>query len=346
MLATAPLPEQIVHSLVPAYLTTEERGLDMDKARSRGVGGTDIPKLLSVSPWGTPFDVWASKTGRSSRGGPASDEAEAGLFMEPFILRKFAQRYAVLDLWTPRVRFRDSREPWVTADPDALFTVNGQLVGADAKTRSPFKRKEWGDEGSDVVPPDEYCQCQWYMEVFDAEWWYLPVSFDRRIETFVLRRDRAFGEEARQLVRDFWHNHVMADTPPLPMVGKSAKHYLETTWPANINPVRDASESEVELARAWLGKRQERDRAAAALEDIENQLKASIGDADGIQGPGWKFTYKRSKDSEVTDFAAMLEELLVLHPELAEEARRLRESNTMTRPGARRFLPSKQFEVV
>jgi predicted phage-related endonuclease len=34
-------------------------------ARRLGIGGSDIGALLGASPWSTPLDVWADKTGQA-----------------------------------------------------------------------------------------------------------------------------------------------------------------------------------------------------------------------------------------------------------------------------------------
>ena len=36
------------------------------KERKRGVGGSDVGKVLGVSEWGTAVDVWLEKTGRTA----------------------------------------------------------------------------------------------------------------------------------------------------------------------------------------------------------------------------------------------------------------------------------------
>ena len=64
------------------------------KERKRGVGGSDVGKVLGVSEWGTAVDVWLEKTGRTA----PVEQSEAMWFgneMEDAVARRYAAETGV-----------------------------------------------------------------------------------------------------------------------------------------------------------------------------------------------------------------------------------------------------------
>jgi hypothetical protein len=68
----------------------------------------------------------------------------------------------------------------------------------------------------------------------------------------------------------------------------------------------------------------------------ENLLKSYMGDASAIPGIA---TWKNNKDSETTDWRAVVSELATLID--GAKVACIIEANTSTKPGARVFRPSK-----
>ena len=330
--------------IIPPYLETIPRDeVNLDRTRAVGLGGTDIAAILGVSRFKTPFEVWAKKTGQAVST-TMSEEAEAGIYMEPFLLGRY-QRVTGTRVVAPQVMFRDRREPWVIANPDGLFmTADERLAGVDAKTRSPFKRGEWGEAGSGNVPPDEWCQAQWYIEVFGSPWWHLWVSFDRRSELFLVPRDAAWGREARAFAAKWWQRHIIEGEMPTPITGGAAADVLRARFPDARNPLRGATEEEEALARNYAAARDRYNAASAALEAAENALKFAIGDSEGLRGAGWSVSWRSAAGRTTTDREAVLRILLSTHPELSDEIERLIAEQTSQAPSTRRFKPSAVFE--
>ena len=60
-------------------------------ARRAGLGGSDIGAILGLSPYLTPVDVWAEKTGRAT----AQDETlqmRFGTYAEEFVAREYTAK--------------------------------------------------------------------------------------------------------------------------------------------------------------------------------------------------------------------------------------------------------------
>jgi predicted phage-related endonuclease len=328
---------------IPPHLTVLPRKDEaaFHATRATGIGGTDVPKILGVSKWGTPFSVYAAKIGLVPPE-PAGEQADAGIFLEPWVLSRWVAKTGKA-LWTPKATFRVVDRPWELMNPDGV-TLDGETI-VDAKTRSPFDRKKWGEEGSPDTPEDERLQVEWYCAIWGAKKWELPVSFDRQVEVFRGDADRDLGQMVREEVQKFWFDHVVAQIPPTPLTGEAAAEFLRLRFPKNTSTVREAVEYEAALAKKWKTLKDALADAEVQLEAVENEIKLCIGPADGIKGDGWGYTWKKAKDSEHVDAKATLEELMATRADLAELVALLKLKHTETRPGSRRFVPARNFQV-
>ena len=74
---------------------------------------------------------------------------------------------------------------------------------------------------------------------------------------------------------------------------------------------------------------------------MENALRFLIGERTGIEGPGFRVTYKRAKDSQRIgweEYAGSLERMV------GDAAYDLKSLYTYTKPGTRRLLVSRMEE--
>lgn len=67
---------------------------------------------------------------------------------------------------------------------------------------------------------------------------------------------------------------------------------------------------------------------------LENQVKAMIGEAEGIWSSAGKFTWKKSKDRPVTDWETAAAGMLALLPDAGKT---IVEANTKNKGGTRTF---------
>ena len=56
-----------------------------------GVGGSDAPAVLGISPWATPYDLWLSKLGHTTALA-TSEPMRWGSLLEPVILGEYVRR--------------------------------------------------------------------------------------------------------------------------------------------------------------------------------------------------------------------------------------------------------------
>jgi putative phage-type endonuclease len=172
-------------------------------ARAHGLGGSEIAAVLGLSRFESPFSLWHRKAGRIPLQ-IENDEMEAGKLLEPVILQKFASKHPQYRLIAPAGTYRPADRPWQVANPDGLLMAVG--VGLDVIPTALIEAKfalypdDWGQPGTDEVPPYYVAQCRWYLDVFGLDVCYIEVFIGSCAEfrTYEIRRDDAH----QQLLRD------------------------------------------------------------------------------------------------------------------------------------------------
>lgn len=126
------------------------------QARRRGIGGSDAPAVVGVSPWRTPLDVYEDKIGEA----PEREDNEAmawGRALEPVIRQAYSDRTG-----------RAVRLPGMLAHPRhdwMLANLDGIAENRVLEIKTARTAKGWGDEGSDMIPLPYLIQVQHYMIV-------------------------------------------------------------------------------------------------------------------------------------------------------------------------------------
>ncbi len=120
--------------------------------RKSYIGATDLAAIVGKNKYKTAVDVFLDKTGQKEDGA-SSRKAEAGLTMEPLVLKWFTEDTGIKV--KPGRLVRHPEFPFLAANLDGE-TEDGDLV--EAKTMDFTTREEWGEPGTDEVPEAYYVQ--------------------------------------------------------------------------------------------------------------------------------------------------------------------------------------------
>jgi putative phage-type endonuclease len=324
-------------------------------SRRKGIGGTDASAILGFSPWRTPMDVWLDKTGRTDVEPEVIDPdrkflLDLGTEMEKGIARLYTIKTGrELEPIPENALMWHRKFPILVGTPDRL--VVGESRGVEIKTENSFQRK-FGDLGEpDAIPEHYEIQCRHYMAITDRDVWDIPVlKGAAKLDVHTIERDLELEELMISQLLEWWDKHVLADEPP-PIDGSDSwKFHLTRQYKANIRPIAPGNE----VAAEWIRKRElakaQEEHWSGAKSYAENQLRAIIGEHDGIEGDFGRVTWKKTRDSKETDFEAAFAEARdrVLksaeaekRPELLVELNDLFDSVlaefTRTKAGYRRF---------
>jgi putative phage-type endonuclease len=301
-------------------------------ARRSGIGGSDAPAVLGVSRYRTALDVFDDKCG-IAQPQPDNEKMLWGRMLEPVILARYAE-VTGRELMRPATEHgiaRSSRAPWLICTPDA-YTRDGRNV--QAKTAG--SDDGWGEPGTDQMPDDYLVQCQHEMLVLGLVVTDVPVLFrgsDFRIYT--VRADAEFQEGMFEVESAFWRG-VEAREPPPPQSTSEAA--LLASRLRSVPPGRQATDAELLLLAERARLLSQAAEIEAEVDRVTDLLKVAIGDAEALIGADGKpaVTWKSSRDSTTTDWAALAGELLAALPDVERE--RLLSLYQSTNPGSRRFL--------
>lgn len=254
------------------------------EARRKGLGGSEIAAVLGLSPFESPFSLWHRK---SRLLGPTVDNAlmEAGRRLEPVICEKFADEHPEFTV-APTGMWRSLCRPWQIASPDRRLTdadqsADGPPVGL-LETKFALYDDEWGEPGTDEIPPSYLVQTRWYLDVFglDVCWVCVFIGSCGEFRTYLVQPSTEDTDLMRGEAQTFLASIAAGQRPPID--GHDA------TYEAVRRMHPDIDGTQVELGSDLVAAYVRAKRAAAAVHEVEQAATAAVADA---MGSAQKATY-------------------------------------------------------
>lgn len=317
------------------------RGEWLDFRRTH-VGGSDVAAIMGLSPWRTPYQVWAEKVGLVEPEDIGDrPRVEWGTRLEADIAAKFAEshldsgdRFLALrrpEPGTVEVLVDDDR-PWAMATLDGVASFDVTVEGPEgeydsyndyavfeAKTAHFPTARDWGESGSGAkgVPAHYLCQVDHYLSVTGWERAYVAVLIDGwDYREYVVERDEDDIRAVTEAVDRFWHDFVEAGVAP-----EVTAEDEDAVLAANpVDPLAGYEEAPVgtlELVEAWREAKDAEEGAEAEYKRLSAELKQLIGDAKGLTFPEGRLTWTRTPSLRFSE-----REFRKDHPDLFEEYRR------------------------
>src|SRR5262245_3050950 len=134
------------------------------EARRQGIGASDAPGVLGVSPWSSPFTIYCEKLGIDRRPEDASHRTERlkwGALLQDPIAKELGERLKTpIKLYPPTTIWRNTMETFLQASLDGEVVMDGRPGAVEIKTASIFERKTWTHEGEVPLPYQVQAQHQ------------------------------------------------------------------------------------------------------------------------------------------------------------------------------------------
>ena len=252
--------------------------------RRKSIGGSDAAAIVGLSKWGSPFSIWAEKTGRL----PEKEDTEAmrqGRDLEDYVARRWMEQTGK-KVRRENAMLYNPAYPFAHADVDRM--VVGESAGLECKTTATLNLRQFrGVE----FPEQFYVQCVHYLAVTGADRWYLAVLvFGRGFFTFTLERDQEEIDALMLAEEAFWQ-HVERDEPPEPDGSEASAEALQAIYPTS-------SEESVRLfgrdtaLREYMELRQQKKQLDDRLGQIENLIKADLGAAEAGSCGSFRVSWK------------------------------------------------------
>lgn len=263
-----------------AHLENQSEG--WHKLRATGIGGSDVAAICGISPWTSPFTLWARKTGRITDSSEPSEAMEWGTRLESVILDKFAEEHPDLKLHRNVGTWAHKDRAWQLANPDAIFeTAAGEFGIVEVKTA------RYEDDWIAGVPGYYRSQVLWYLQTFGFKTAHVVVLFSgSKYREFEIQYDSFEADVNLDLVIQF-RKYVEADQQP---DFDGAMNTLQTV--RELHP--DIEDDEVELGD--LGMHyflavMEFDAAEAKLTEMKSRVLDAMGKAKrGLVDGVWRLT--------------------------------------------------------
>lgn len=253
------------------------------------IGGSDAAAVVGLSPYVTPYQVWAEKTGKVPpfAGNLAT---EVGTYLEDFVAQLWSRE-------TGRAVRRNNASlvndlyPWAIADVDRM--VVGADEGLEIKTTSALATKRFADGD---YPPQYYVQCMHYLAVTGAARWHLAVLIGNSdFRTYVIERNEdeigALMEAERAMM-----DRIERDDPPPAQDGDNATlaevypREREDEAPVDVTGIEAALDEYTELSGRIKALEDERSAAGA-------RIKAFLKDAGRGESERFRVSWVTSERS-------------------------------------------------
>jgi putative phage-type endonuclease len=307
-----------------------------ERTRPLGLGGTDIGAILGLSPYKTPLELWSELVSGEQPADRDLIHLRFGQHAESFIAREYERATDLFTAIHSPTMFHKNHgfmfghvDRFVLETPDTPAVIDGTITAnklLECKTSSAFSKNDWGEPGTDQVPPLYLVQCAWYMAITECQSADLAVLIGNSdFRVYTIQRDLELEELILSHAQHFWHEHVIGQTPPEPInVQDATLLFPKESSGQSI----EANEALLESIRAY----QDNSAKSQALSTECDRLKLEIlnymGHAEKLTHAGKTLaTWKCAKASNRIDTKALAQ----AHPDIAAVF-------TASVLGSRRFL--------
>ena len=293
-------------------------------SRRRGIGGSDVAKILGLSKYSSPYQIWMDKTGKIDIDTSETSEATYwGHRMEEVVAQEFAKRTGKQVEESKLIYFHKDY-PFLLANVDRL--VVGEDAILECKTASEYLKDAWeGDE----IPIAYLAQVQHYLNVLDKPKAYIAclIGGNKFVWKEIQRDDELIEQMTEKLV-DFWENYVLADVAPSVDGNASTTEFLNKMYG------KDYHDHSIELNAQQIQdlknlkelKKYESD-IKEQINGIENRIKNALGESEATFGNSMEYKVSWKSFSRVTVDSKLLKSK---YPEVYENVTNKSESKRFT----------------
>jgi len=169
--------------------------------RKLGIGGSDMPIILGLSNYKTPYQLYLEKIGES-----VGDDAQTpyqywGQQLESVIRDEFAKRNNVI-VETPDTSIHPFHD-YLRGNVDGFIPAWNAVL--EVKCSAGFMAHEWGEDGSDVIPMQYLVQVAHYCAVLNADFAYIAVLIGGNdYREFKYTRNFELESKIMDAAKTFW----------------------------------------------------------------------------------------------------------------------------------------------
>lgn len=181
--------------------------------RRFGIGGSDMPIIMGLSSYKTPYQLYLEKTGQVESADEMTNFQYWGHQLEGVVRDEFSRRNNVT-VETPETLVHPFFN-FLRANVDGYIPSLNAIL--EVKCSSGFMAHEWGEDGSDTIPLPYLVQVAHYCAVTNSDCAYIAVLIGGNdYREFKYIRDAEIEERVINEAKKFWEC-VQTKTPPEPI---------------------------------------------------------------------------------------------------------------------------------
>lgn len=261
--------------------------------RNHGIGGSDAPAVLGMSPYSSPYTVWLEKTGRVAPKDLSEVESVYwGTQLEDVVAQEYAKRHPDTHVRRARCVFESIERPWQFATVDrTLRTPDGKRGVLEIKTCGARRAHDW-----DFGMPDYYiAQPTHYLAVTGYDFFDVAVLIGgQEYREFHYGRDLDDIGSLVERETAFWEEYVEKDVPPMLTGMDCDTEAVRMQFPTDDGEFLEMVDEDLPDVAKCIAKRELARQYEREAREIENQLKQIIGNSRGIITPNRRITWVRS----------------------------------------------------
>lgn len=292
---------QLTNCTVYSTVTKEDDEQEWLKARTRGIGGSDVGPICNVSPWTSARQIYLNKTGQYADAVKNSDVATQrmhfGSMLEPVVADEFSRRTG-LRIVEAKATLVHKDVPWALANVDRLIVdIDGKPIGVlECKTAGEYMNEEW--ENGDLLLSYLY-QLNWYLWItgFEKGYFACLVGGNKFYHYEVFRNDELLTTVIIPTVTKFWEECVcQLKEPEMQSCDTEFANKVYSEVVKNSEIVLDDDVSN-ELARTVFECKAQIKELTLIMEEAQNRIKDRLKDTE--IGYTRDYTVKWSPRSQV-----------------------------------------------
>jgi len=311
------------------FVKAEQRSPEWFALRADGITATEAAVIAGLSPYKTPYQLWAEKLGKYEPE-PVGAAAIRGILLENTVA-EFYEMETGRELRRSNGIVRLKEMPWVMASLDRTIVGEDGLVEIKTSTSPRWSLYP--------VPPEVEAQVQWQMFVTGAPWCDVAALLGGLV--FRIERVEADLEYQTNLYRKAVEFRTLLATQTPPTLSGEDSDALASVVPQTSEEWNQADSGIERVAQLYAEKKYEATLLDQELQNLAISLKESIGEKAGLVGNGWQATWKQNKPTVKTDWEAVAKALRTHAPSVYDRTQAM---FTSEKPGARVFRFKKEAD--
>lgn len=184
------------------------------KERMNGIGASDAPAILGVSPYMTPLGIYLTKTGEWTP--EDNPEKKSGRMLEDVVAQLYEEATGLMVLPPNEAIVWHKEHPWMFCSPDrrAFYKENEAQEVCLVEIKTSRFAEGYGEEGTEEIPEMVMAQVQHQLACTGMERVDVALLIGgQELRIYPIKRDQNFISGMIPVLHDFWQK-VQARTPP------------------------------------------------------------------------------------------------------------------------------------